>query len=120
MVNYQLSPNVKNQNHEIKEVPNFCSYDHGIMAQDTFQTVNIDGIFAESQLKDYINSGGLTKQNKRSNCNQVNCEESCESIDWLSGVWGLVKNAYQKLNGKTYQHQTFKPQTVASQLRLNN
>ena len=64
------------------EVPNFCSYDHGIMAQDTFQTVNIDGVFAESQLKDYINSGGLTKQNKRSNCTQVNCEESCKSIDF--------------------------------------
>ena len=55
-------------------------YDHGILTSPTFQSINIDGLTAEEQLNLFINDN--VRRNQKSSCEQVNCEGSCDSIDF--------------------------------------
>ena len=56
-------------------------YDHGILTSPTFQSIiNIDGLTAEEQLNLFINEN--VRRNQKSSCEQVNCEGSCDTIDY--------------------------------------
>ena len=44
------------------------------------QSINIDGLTAEEQLNLFINEN--VRRNQKSSCEQVNCEGSCDTIDY--------------------------------------
>ena len=55
-------------------------YAHGILTNPSFQSINIDGLNAEEQLNLFINNN--VRHNEKSSCEQVNCEGSCDTINY--------------------------------------
>ena len=56
-------------------------YDHGLVQSKSFYDIKINGISAWDQLEIFMNSQGTDREHLVSNCEQVNCQETCKEIE---------------------------------------
>ena len=56
-------------------------YAHGLVQSKSFYDIKINGMSAWDQLEIFINSQGADREHLVSNCEQVNCQETCKEIE---------------------------------------